>query len=58
MLTDKSVEGSPQMTANLTDWNLAPSFSTDYFTFKPPQNAEKIKFLDATPAVMPAKAAQ
>jgi len=55
-LTDKSVKGSPQMTATLTDWNLAPSFSADYFTFKPPQNAQKIKFLDAAPAAQPAKA--
>jgi len=55
-LTDKSVEGSPQMTANLSDWNLTPSFSADYFTFKPPQNAQKIKFLDAAPAAQPAKA--
>lgn len=57
LLTDKSVKGSPQMTANLSDWNLAPAFSADYFTFKPPQSARKIKFLDAAPAAMPAKAA-
>ncbi|MDS4032025.1 MAG: DUF2092 domain-containing protein [Candidatus Contendobacter sp.] len=55
-LTDKSVKGSPQMTANLSDWDLAPSFSADYFTFKPPRDAEKIKFLDAAPAARPAKA--
>ena len=58
VLTDKSVEGSPQMTANLSDWNLTPSFSTDYFTFKPPQNAQRITFLEQAPAVRPAKAAQ
>ena len=58
VLTDQSVEGSPQMTASLSDWNLAPSFSADFFTFKPPQNAQKIKFLDAAPAARPAKAAQ
>ena len=58
VLTDQSVEGSPQMTAALSDWNLTPSFSADFFTFKPPQNAQKIKFLDAAPAVRPAKAAQ
>ena len=57
VLTDQSVEGSPQMTAALSDWNLAPSFSADFFTFKPPQNAQKIQFLDAAPAVRPAKAA-
>lgn len=58
LLTDKSVEGSPQMTANLSDWNLTPQFSADFFTFKPPQNAQKITFLEsAAPAIRPAKAA-
>ncbi len=57
-LTDKSVEGSPQMTANLSDWNLTPSFSADYFTFKPPQNAQRITFLEQAPAAHPVKAAQ
>ena len=45
-LIDKSVEGSPQMIVSLSDWNLTPSFSDDYFDFKPPQNAEKIRFLE------------
>ena len=45
-LIDKSVKGSPQMIVSLSDWNLTPSFSDDYFDFKPPQNAEKIQFLD------------
>ncbi len=58
LLTDKSVEGAPQMTASLSDWNLAPQFAADYFSFKPPQNAQKIKFLESAPAaVVPAKAA-
>ena len=57
-LTDKSVEGSPQMTASLSDWNLAPSFAADYFTFNPPPTAQKIKFLEAAPAARPAKAAK
>lgn len=58
LLTDKSVEGSPQMMANLTRWDLAPTFPTDFFTFKPPQNAQKIAFLEPARAVSPAKAAQ
>lgn len=58
LLTDKSVEGSPQMMANLSDWNLAPQFSADFFTFTPPQNAQKITFLEQAPAAQPAKAAQ
>lgn len=56
-LTDKSVKGSPQMMANLSDWNLTPAFSADYFTFTPPPQAEKIKFLDSIPATSPAKKA-
>ena len=56
LLTDKSVKGSPQMTANMSNWNLAPQFSADFFTFKPPQNAQKIKFLESAPAARPAKA--
>lgn len=46
LLTDKSVEGSPQMTANITHWELAPTFPADFFTFEPPPNAQKIKFLE------------
>ena len=57
-LTDKSVKGLPQMTANLSDWYLAPQFSADFFTFKPPQNAQKITFLESAPAIRPAKTAQ
>ncbi len=58
LLTDKSVKGSPQRTAALSDWNLAPSFAADDFTFNPPPAAQKIKFLEAAPAARPAKAAQ
>ena len=58
LLTDKSAEGSPQMMANLTRWDLAPTFPADFFTFRPPQDAQKIPFLDQVRAVRPAKAAQ
>ena len=47
VLTDKSVEGSPEMAATLTNWNVAPQFATDLFTFNPPPNAEKISFVGA-----------
>lgn len=50
ILTDKSVEGSPQMAAALTDWDVAPQFATDLFAFNPPPNAEKISFVDEAPA--------
>jgi len=50
VLTDKSVVGSPEMAATLTDWNVAPQFATDLFTFNPPPNAEKISFVGEVPA--------
>jgi len=58
VLTDKSVKGAPQMMADLSDWNLTPQFPADFFTFTPPQNAEKIKFLEQAPTAHPSKAAQ
>ncbi len=58
VLTDKSVKGAPQMLADLSDWNLTPQFPADFFTFTPPQNAEKIKFLEQAPTAHPSKAAQ
>lgn len=50
VLTDKSVQGSPMMLAALTDWDVAPTFAADLFTFNPPPNAEKISFLGEVPA--------
>ncbi|MBK8537370.1 MAG: DUF2092 domain-containing protein [Candidatus Competibacteraceae bacterium] len=58
LITDKSVEGAPAMTASLSNWNLTPQFSADTFTFKPPQNAQKIAFLADLPAAKPAKPAK
>ena len=57
-LIDKSVEGSPAMSAALTDWDVAPQFTADLFTFNPPPNAQKIAFLVDRPAAQPAKAAK
>ncbi|RUQ40893.1 MAG: DUF2092 domain-containing protein [Candidatus Competibacteraceae bacterium] len=57
-LTDKSVKGAPQMMADLSDWNLAPQFSANFFTFTPPQNAGKIKFLEQVSTAQRSKAAQ
>ncbi|MER2604072.1 MAG: DUF2092 domain-containing protein [Candidatus Competibacter phosphatis] len=58
LLTDKSVEGSPAMSAALTDWDVVPTFAADLFTFNPPPNAQKIAFLADQPAARPAKAAK
>lgn len=58
VLTDKSVAGSPQMVAVLSDWNPAPQFAADLFTFNAPPNAQKIVFLADRPAIQPTKAAK
>ncbi|MGB7913340.1 MAG: DUF2092 domain-containing protein [Desulfobaccales bacterium] len=41
----KKLEGSPQWTAYLSDWNFSPQLNPSLFTFTPPAGAEKIKFL-------------
>lgn len=58
LLADKSVKGAPWTVASLGDWDLAPQFPAGFFTFEPPQNAQKIAFLADLPATKPAKAAQ
>ena len=44
MLTDKWVGGAPRFVANL-DWDLDPAFEPTRFEFTPPQDAEKIQFI-------------
>ena len=45
VLTYKKLDGSPQWTAYLSDWNFSPQLNPSLFTFTPPAGAEKIKFL-------------
>jgi len=45
VLTYRNVEGAPQYRAQLTDWNFAPKFKADTFSFTPPKDAQKISFL-------------
>ena len=45
IITDKSEPGSPMFAATLTDWDLSPAFTGDYFTFVPPEGATKIAFI-------------
>jgi hypothetical protein len=54
VVTQKRLPGSPQWTAYLSDWNLAPSLGDDLFTFTPPAGAQKIKFLPVKQAATPA----
>ena len=41
----KKLEGSPQWTAYLSDWNFSPQLNANLFAFTPPPGAEKIKFI-------------
>jgi hypothetical protein len=45
VITDKQVEGVPQFTALLLDWNFSPELKDDLFRFSPLQDAERIEFL-------------
>jgi hypothetical protein len=54
VITQKRLPGSPQWTAYLSDWNLAPSLADDLFAFTPPAGAQKIRFLPVKQAATPA----
>jgi hypothetical protein len=45
VVTRKKVDGSPQWTAYLSDWNFSPTFADNLFAFEPPAGAQKIKFM-------------
>jgi hypothetical protein len=45
VLTYKKLDGSPQWTAYLSDWNFSPQLNANLFAFTPPPGAEKIKFI-------------
>ena len=45
VITYKQVEGSPQFTALLSDWNFSPRLQDSLFTFKAPEKAIRMEFL-------------
>jgi hypothetical protein len=45
IITYKHARGQPQFRAELSDWNLAPVFKPELFTWSPPQGVERIPFL-------------
>jgi hypothetical protein len=45
LITSPEVQGAPQFTARLSNWNPAPKASDADFRFAPPAAAEKIEFL-------------
>ncbi|MTW21306.1 DUF2092 domain-containing protein [Allochromatium palmeri] len=52
LLTDRGVEGAPTLMANLTDWDVSPSFARGFFEFKPPANAQRISFMNQMSATL------
>jgi hypothetical protein len=44
VITYRNDEGQPALRARFSDWNFAPDFRDDAFTFKPPSGAERILF--------------
>ncbi len=53
VITYKELEGSPQWTAYLSDWNFSPQLNPSLFTFTPSPGAQKIKFLPVGPTQAP-----
>jgi hypothetical protein len=45
IITYKNAPGNPQFRADLSDWDLSPKFTSDSFSFNPPEGAELIPFL-------------
>lgn len=54
VITQKKLPGSPQWSAYLSDWNFAPTFADNLFTFAPPEGAQKIKFMPVQSSATPA----
>ena len=42
VVTTKWFTGAPQYTLQLRNWNTAPQIDAARFTFRPPQNAQKL----------------
>ncbi len=57
VINQKNLPASPQWTAYLTDWNLAPQFSDSLFVFTPPEKAVKAKFVSLEEAAAAEKKA-
>ena len=55
VLTYRHAEGAPQYRAQFSEWNLAPKFKADHFTFTVPKDASKIAFLNQVKPAADAK---
>lgn len=50
VIVSKKVEGSPQFTVELSEWNFSPALDEATFRFSPPADAQRIDFLEVTSA--------
>ena len=48
ILTSKKVAGEPQFSVLIRNWDVAPKFTNQEFSFTPPKGAKKIEFLQLT----------
>jgi hypothetical protein len=55
VFTLKGLDGSPQWTAYITDWDTAARLGDSLFNFMAPSGVQKIKFVPAQPAKTPDK---
>ena len=45
VITSTDVEGAPQFSVVMTNWNLQPKLNDEMFEFTPPKDAKKVDFL-------------
>jgi hypothetical protein len=55
VITSKNVEGQPQYSVELDNWNVSTELAADHFAFTPPKDATKIEFLSMDKAKAKAK---
>ncbi len=46
VITTLDVDGAPQFTVVMNNWNLAPTIADNAFDFTPPQGARRVEFAD------------
>jgi hypothetical protein len=57
VFTQKKLEGSPQWSAYLSDWNVSPSLEDGLFNFVVPPGVKKVKFVPVKQPLTPGKTA-
>ena len=49
LITYKTIEGKPWYTALMNRWDTEPAFAEGFFTFKAPEDAERVEVREAQP---------